>query len=256
MSEAPDRSVTAVTELVRDIVAGVFGALDDLRAAAEALIRDRREAGAPLLRGDLARLRPTIEAVFGRTAGLVAGAGFVPVPGALADERQWLEWWMRSEQPGQLDRLVVDLDPGSDHYVDFTRLAWYETPLRTGRPHITGPYVDYFCTDEYSLTFTVPVGAASEGGPPLMGLVGADVYVSDLEPRLLARLARLAVPASLVNAQGRVVMSTSPVHTTGSLIRHPALTATASSSPHPAARTNGRLYPCGDSPLFLLAPSP
>ncbi|MFI6360590.1 cache domain-containing protein [Streptomyces sp. NPDC050743] len=256
MSEGPDELIMAVTDLVRDIVANVFGALDDLRAATEALIRSRQAAGTPLYREDLAGLLPAIEAVIQRTGGLAAGAGFVPVPGTLADEQQWLEWWLRGEQTRPLRRLVVDLDPSSDHYLDFTRLAWYDTPLRTGRRHITGPYVDYLCTGEYSLTFTMPVTLPSGDSPGVYGVVGADVYVSDLEPRLLPHLARLAFPASLVNAQRRVVMSTSPMHTTGSLIRQVGPASPGAPSHRLATNVSGPLYQCGDSPLFLMAPSP
>ncbi len=30
-------------------------------------------------------------------------------------------------------------------------------PERTGTRHLTGPYVDYLCTDDYTVTVTTPV---------------------------------------------------------------------------------------------------
>ncbi|MCW7946978.1 hypothetical protein AAW14_34595 [Streptomyces hygroscopicus] len=252
MSDASEKSVSAVTGLVRDIVTDVFGLLDGLRSAVEALIRSREQEGVALLRQDLAVLRPDIEAVIRYGGRMVAGAGFVPAPGTLTDERMWLEWWVRSEEPEAVRRLLINLDPTSDHYVDFTRLPWYDTPMRTGRPHITGPYVDYVCTDEYSLTFTMPVGPTAGAGQGPLGVVGADIYVSDLEPRLLPHLARMAAPALLVNAQGRVVVSTTARHTTGSLIHHADLKTPKTAGSSPAPNVSGTLHRCGDAPLSLV----
>ena len=40
--------------------------------------------------------------------------------------------------------------------------------------HLTGPYVDYVCTDDYTITITTPVRVAGR----LVGVVGTDAYAA------------------------------------------------------------------------------
>ena len=58
---------------------------------------------------------------------------------------------------------------------------------------VTGPYVDYLCTDDYTLTFTGPV-CRPDGG--FAGVAGVDVRVAAVEQRFLGLLR--ASPRTLV----------------------------------------------------------
>jgi hypothetical protein len=53
----------------------------------------------------------------------------------------------------------------------------------------------------------------------LAAVVGSDVYVARAERLLLPRLRAAGRPATVVNAAGRVVVSTSSAHVAGSLVR-------------------------------------
>lgn len=168
---------------------------------------------------------------------LVIGAGFVAAPGFLSDAEWHLAWWLGHANTfgvGTADpsirRLLAEEDPNSESFRDYTTLEWWRVPTTTGAPHITGPYVDYLCTDDYTLTLTMP----AYNGDRLIGVVGADLYVNDVERELLPRVRGLAA-ATLVNASGRVVVSTDPHRPTGSLLR-----------------TGGDRIPCATAGLALV----
>lgn len=123
------------------------------------------------------------------------GAGFVVTPGLLADESYALAWWQGDgrEQLTQSPALVQS--------ADYRRQEWFRTPQRTGRSHVTGPYVDYVCTDELTLTVTVPVLRDGQ----MLGVMGADVLAATVEKELLATFA--GAGATLANHHHRAVLS-------------------------------------------------
>lgn len=152
---------------------------------------------------------------------LIIGAGFVAAPGYLRDSHWHLAWWLGkantfgvgSDTPS-VRRLEAEENGDSENFRDYTALEWWRVPAVSGAPHITGPYVDYLCTDEYTLTLTVPV----EHRGSMIGVVGADLYVDDIERTLLPRV-RAIGRATILNASRRVVVSTDPHRPTGSIMR-------------------------------------
>ena len=153
-----------------------------------------------------AQIEPHVR-TFLDTADIV-GAGYVAARGALSDEPLYLAWWQGDDQ-----QLLAESDaPGTGDPLDYTRHPWFRTPERTGEPYVTGPYVDFVCTDEYVMTSTAPV--ISRG--TMVGVVGADTLVETLERLLLPPLR--SAGATLVNDQGRTVVSADPHLATGSLV--------------------------------------
>lgn len=153
-----------------------------------------------------ARIEPHVRR-FLETADIV-GAGYVASHDALSDEPLYLAWWQGDDQ-----HLLAGSDaPATGDPLDYTRHPWFRTPERTGRPHVTGPYVDFVCTDEYVMTSTAPV--ISRGS--MVGVVGADTLVETLEGLLLPSLR--AADATVVNDQGRTVVSSDPHLATGELL--------------------------------------
>ena len=227
-----------VVEQVSALVEGVFERLKPVLVATESLLADR-----PAVRArDLDRLRPF---AVGALGGLVVGAGYICAPHTLADQLLGFQWWT-ANQDAAPSQLFISLDPASADFLDYTRQSWFTVPRDTGRRHITGPYVDYLCTDEYTLTFTIPVRRDGR----FAGVVGADVYVRAVERVLRPRLRPLGGRAALVNAQGRVIVSNSVRQVTGSLVREvdvPAWWLTQA-----PLRGGPRLRRCGDAPIALL----
>jgi hypothetical protein len=195
MTTAPD-----VLALLAEEFHGIVTALRPLAAGFAAVI----ETTDPPTRDDLASLRPAILDVLADRCALVTGAGVFTAPDLLADARHWLEWWW-TRTSGAPESLRVNLDPTAPDFFDYTNDDWYVTPARTGAPHVAGPFVDYACTNQYALTVSVPVTV----GRRLVGVAASDVLLSSLEARILPGLHRVGEPMVLLNANGRVVMSSS-----------------------------------------------
>jgi GntR family transcriptional regulator, transcriptional repressor for pyruvate dehydrogenase complex len=178
---------------VADVRSAVLGLPQSPPRAALAPVRD-------LVHGTLAR-RP-----------LLAGAGMVFAPGAIADAPRWLEWW-RSAPAGAPVFLNASLDPADPDYYDYERAEWYTTPRDTGRRWIAGPFVDHSGTDEHILTLTLPV--VRDGA--FLGVAGADIAVGGIEALGGAALAALDREAALVNHRGRIIATNSPRLLVGTL---------------------------------------
>lgn len=221
----------------------LFGELDDLGA----LVGAQLARPAPR-RSDLA-IDERCAQLLTDPATPVAGAGAVLAPHVLADAPYWLEWW--TLDPGRPDgrpsKLAAETDPRAIGFRDYTELPWYQKPLRTGKRNVTGPYVDYLCTDQYTLTFTQPVLVHNR----CVAVVGADVLVAWLEEHLLEVLAAASGPCLLVNAAGRVVTSSDPRWVTGDLVRGlPVEECLAGGEPDHADWAFAR---CGDLPFVVLS---
>lgn len=147
----------------------------------------------------------------------LAGAGFVAETGVLQDAPYWLEWWTASPDIGleSCRRLAADTDPTSVGFRDYTELPWFVAPRNNGGIAMTGPYVDYVCTDQHTLTVTQPVMV----GSTFMGVAGVDLLASTVERLLERDLGAAEGVHVVVNTVGRVVASSDPEHVVGDLVR-------------------------------------
>lgn len=148
----------------------------------------------------------------------LAGLGYIAAVGVFEDQPRLLSWLQRSEDH-KLTRLQPDLDPDSFGFYDFTAAEWFRRPRATGMRSVVGPYVDVAGTDEYVVTLTVPALL----GDRFLGVCGADLRPGDLADALIPSLCGLGRDALLVNADGRVVVSTSPQWQVGARVRDRAL---------------------------------
>ena len=133
------------------------------------------------------------------------GAGYCASDRAVSEGNP-LAWW---QGPDRSPLASSTFGPGQAA-IDLVRLEWYRVPEATGARHVAGPFVDYLCSNEITITSSMPV----EVGAEFLGVICADVLVSALEGVLLPSLAE--VPgATLVNSGGRVVVSSDPDFETG-----------------------------------------
>lgn len=156
-------------------------------------------------------IRPTVEMLLAGDGSYVAGAGFIANAGLLGPERSYIAWWQGLE----LERVDALANFSPNSVSRYVKAEWFRIPVETGRPHVTGPYVDFLCTDEYVLTFTHPVFTAP--GAPVAGIVGVDVTVQSVERAVRAPLRAVGPQATLVNAEGRAIASASPAIEAGDL---------------------------------------
>ncbi len=247
MSTVTTRSPADVAFHVAATFDGIFALIDGWRALLEGGL-----TGASTL--DSATVDALVETFAIPTVtgeSLLTGAGFVAAPGALADARWHLAWWLATTgAPRGARRLATIDDPSHEQFRDYTALEWWRVPAATGVRHLTGPYVDYVCTDDYTVTVTTPVMR----GDVMIGVVGADALVDRLERVLLPVLRSGDAPSTLVNASGRVVTSTDARREPGSMLRDAELMAAVRAlPPAPATLSDGTsVLACGDTSLALV----
>lgn len=187
----PTTTLEPAAARVTGLFEEIFGDIDRVRIRLEALFA----AGPTDSAAVLAAVEPDARRLLDR--GVALGAGFVAGRDVLTDHTLYLAWWQGDDQ-----QLLGESEaPASGAPFDYTRREWFRTPQETGRRHVTGPYVDYVCTDEYVVTCTAPVVVDGR----MLGVVGADVLVETLESLLLRPLAE--VGATLVGEHGRTIVS-------------------------------------------------
>ncbi|QKJ20875.1 PDC sensor domain-containing protein [Microbacterium hominis] len=246
MTTTATRSASEVAAHVAATIDDIFATIDGWRALVEEQwTRDAAPSAASL---DPLVARFAVPAVGGRT--LLTGAGFVAAPGTLADAEWHLAWWLAGVAGAAPRRLATIDDPRHEQFRDYTTLEWWRIPALTGARHLTGPYVDYVCTDDYTVTITTPVVVDGE----MVGLVGADALVDRLERELLPVLRGGRAPATLVNSSGRVVTSTDARREPGSLLRGdgiPEAVRAVDAAPV-ILPGGGSVLACGDTSLALV----
>ncbi|WP_430647070.1 cache domain-containing protein [Agromyces sp. GXS1127] len=262
MTQAVAAGATAIATSIAEVIDPVFALIDAWRDALEERLAAEPEPRAAELDPVVAA---TVAAELDRAGTLITGAGFVAAPGYLADAPWHLAWWLSDGNPFRgvpargIRRLDAVSDPDAEAFRDYTTLEWWRVPERTGSRHLTGPYVDYLCTDDYTVTVTTPVSVAGD----MVGLVGADMYVARLEQVLLPVLHGAERTLTVVNASGRIVTSTDAHRATGALLRLEGLPDAL--APLREAEADGRVtgalrlpggadvVPCGDTSLAVVA---
>jgi hypothetical protein len=192
---------------IRAVLEDVFLAAGAIGDAFAAQRRGCLASGAALTPERLAGLREFIWPELSRLPS-ADGAGVVAAPGVVEGRHRHLEWWQRTASeagaPDGFARIRLNLDPESIDLYDYLDMDWFTVPQRMRRRYVYGPYVDFSGADRYVLTQTVPV-FDDAGDREFLGVAGADIRMSHLEPGLLAILRAVTVPAVLVTAERRVV---------------------------------------------------
>ena len=210
--------LAAAGSRVRAALEEVFAAAAAIGDAFAAQRRGCVAAGSALTADRLAGLREVIWQQLGQLPA-ADGAGVVAAPGVVEGKHRHLDWWQRTagddsapddSAPHGYARIRLNLDPESIDLYDYLDMDWFTVPQREGRRYVYGPYVDFSGADRYVVTITAPVfddvGFDDAGGErEFLGVAGADIRMSHLEPDLLAILRSVSAPAVLVTAERRVV---------------------------------------------------
>lgn len=207
--------MTVTTPVFSDVLNALAGLADEAFETADrvqAAVLGALPKGSAT-RADLAAVEPVARAAIAAPGSRIQGAGFVAAAGLLVQDHWWLEWFV-AEDDGRIERLEVETDPYAMGFHDYEQLAWYVGPRGSGQRHITGPYVDNLCTEDYTLTFTQPVTV--DGA--FIGVAGADIGVRAAERTLLPVLRRSPNPMAVVNSDGRVLVGNNGSLVVGELV--------------------------------------
>ncbi|CAN5670928.1 hypothetical protein BH11ACT6_BH11ACT6_26310 [soil metagenome] len=118
-------------------------------------------------------------------------------------------WWVR--RGGALVERSHSVDPDADSFYDYASLRWFKAAKLDRRPTLSGPFIDTWGSDDYTVSVSVPVEVGSES----WGILAADVDVRRFIDTLAADLREMRAPVALVNEADRVVVSTIPSLSTG-----------------------------------------
>lgn len=196
---------------VRAVLEEMFGRIAPIGAAFAAQRRACLAAGTALTPDRLSGVR---EIIWRQLDLLPAadGAGIVAAPGVVAGRERHLEWWQRTTpDDGAADaysRIRLNLDPESVDLYDYLDMDWFTVPRAERRRYVYGPFIDFSGADRSILAITIPVLDLADR--EFLGVAGADIRMSQLEPALLAILRALATPVVLVTAERRVVAANTP----------------------------------------------
>lgn len=173
----------------------------DLEVLAEATVKIISPSGTS--RAMLEALKPVVERIVVEEGGLVDSAGVSVAPGLLTDATTWHQWW--SFIGGQLVFIPHNLNPASINYYDYTEMTWFARPLSSGRPELTGPYLDFGGANMKVVTASKPVLHESLTA----GVAGADLSMDFIERTFLGGLGRRTEHIALITETGKVVASNS-----------------------------------------------
>lgn len=150
--------------------------------------------------------------VDGDSEDVLAGAGYALSHDDFGRPPAMVWWVHRGDSVVERPHSV---DPDSESFYDYAALRWFRTATISGRPTLSGPFIDAWGSNDYTVTVSVPVLESTRPG----GVVAADVDVRRFVDSLTADLSRIRVPLALVNESDRVVVSTVPALSTGLPIR-------------------------------------
>ncbi|MDH6292245.1 cache domain-containing protein [Rhodococcus opacus] len=206
----------SVGEAATDLVEVIYGSLLSIGDALIELWTRLQTDGTAPRSTDLESLKSSVVGELAARGPLFNGAGVVMADGSLADRQRYLEWWRADRGDGPTSqRLVLDLNPRSEYYYDYSDMEWFVIPRDRNEKWVYGPYLDYTGVDLYVCTFAVPV-RLRDG--TFLGIAGADVPVSSIESTLWPQLRRAGSGLVLVNADGRVIVGNDPEYITGSKV--------------------------------------
>lgn len=184
---------------------GIYRSLEDWLPALEEHLRpwldSRTLTGARLV--DM--LEDEVNELLDITPRPLYGAGACFIDDIIASGNP-LSWW---QGPDRALLPASTFGPGQA-MIDLYRLEWFRIPQGTHRRHIAGPFVDYLCSNEITITSSLPILVDGR----FIGVACADVLVTNLEKELLPHLSRTG-EVVLVNADERVVLSTGFEYETG-----------------------------------------
>ena len=147
------------------------------------------------------------------------GAGFAShIHVKSKDHDYWmLEWWLKDNN--DIKQALYELDQGTQQRLDFRTFEWFHKTHQHNTTYIHGPYVDYICNTDYTITSAHAVSVNGQ----FVGVAVIDILVAKLEQLIAPCLG--ATKVLLTNLENRVIVSNVPQIRTGSIYQAAANTA-------------------------------
>jgi hypothetical protein len=209
----PDTEVAKAAQALTLWFRGVSAEIDHLSSSVASLLEQRLAGKSKVNKAALVGLEDLAREFLMSNSGAV-GAGMFLARDSIAAGTRPREWWTRTPSSA-LQRLDFDLTPGSRRFYDYEKLPVFSVAASTGEQTLWGPYVDYLGLDDYILTVSAPFCVQGR----FMGVVGCDIRLRDLEPRIMPTLRLIQGHAALINASNRVILGNSGMYLVGERIK-------------------------------------
>lgn len=145
--------------------------------------------------------------------GMVVGAGFAGTVRSPHGPAPTMVWWARGTGDSITQRPHT-VNPNADDFYNYTAQRWFARAREAGTKVVTGPFIDTWGSDDFTVTVSVPTDA----GSGLDGVLAADLDIRGLVRDLSVVLAEADLPIAVVNDSQRVVVSNIAALDTGLLL--------------------------------------
>ncbi|WP_242676780.1 cache domain-containing protein [Rhodococcus sp. ABRD24] len=143
---------------------------------------------------------------------LAIGVGFA-VDYTIDGRSPAMVWWRRKD--GSVIARTHGSDPDTDSFYDYASLRWFAAAKQSKQTTVSGPFIDSWGTDDYTVTVSYPVLTDDD----CAGVLAADVDLPQIVEAWTEAVGESEREMALVNENDRVVASTVPTLSTGLLIR-------------------------------------
>jgi hypothetical protein len=212
-----DRLAAEITNYLHITLDDLSRVLVDMQELLELVEREERQPS----RFDVSGIRESLQHCLRRPNHPMDRIGVATALDYLMDSPYWMEWWGYDSR-GNLEFVSHSLNPQQDAFYDYTNRSWFSVPQTSGTTAIIGPYVDFGGINSYSYTVTISMPIITARG--FAGVAGADILAGQFE-RFLFTVERDREPVVLVNADLRVIASTTSGHLPGDLLQAYDLTS-------------------------------
>lgn len=195
---APDLVACEIADEVGRLLAHMVAVGDELASSTA-----ERWAGSRPTDASFAVTSEILRAFLASTELPIVGLSTLTERGVLPNDYLRNDGWVRGA--GGITQSRHAMDPRRDDYYDYLDREYMANPREQGSACITGPFVDYGGTNDYTITVSSPIMHDSQ----FLGIVALDLLVSQFERGLAKTLARSMTPCAVVNEDSRVVVSNS-----------------------------------------------
>jgi hypothetical protein len=202
----------AVARDVNDLARGLFSEVLVVRAAATLALAPTTIR--PIEANDLAAVDASCLTCLHAEGSRLGGVGFFADPDLTHDPRLRIRWWVRDSSQN-VHRGPHDTDPRHDSFYEYADMEWFSTPREHGAPFISGPYVDYGGTNDYTITLAMCV----ERNGQFAGVAAGDVPAAHVETLLAGSLRSVHTRCVVLNHEQRIVVSNDAHFPSGHLMR-------------------------------------
>ena len=141
---------------------------------------------------------------------LISGVGFVTYNEDIS--HSWKVAWLYRPDGLRIPNRIC-LNKASQSLLDYPTFLWFNKVKAFAKGYLHGPYVDYICNANYTLTYLYPVYLDQQ----LVGIAATDIRVAQIEQIIRETLASHRTALVISTLDGRILFSNHDQYRVGEL---------------------------------------